>query len=396
VRLLDWFHALRYWRLKPVRAILSGLGIVCGIAGLVIAVAIGQGLQQRLDQAMRLLGSGMLIVRDTTTNGASPMLTADRVDKLRTLLGPYSRGIAPVVFRHQDAGVAGRNAQVRLIGTDARYGRVFPLALQQGRLLTALDTRSAQRVCVIGAGIAHKLFNNRNILNRNLRIGDDLCRVVGWLKPNPISAAGLSGDYQLPDIDNVVYLPYTAMSSAEIGLSEAAIRLADDSHLMAAESVIRRSLIGGRQQGGVEIILPVKLMEQRHHMQRLMQRAVFAIAVILLLVGGIGIMNVMLMGVNSRSSEIGLRRSLGATRRDIVHQFLTEALVLAVAAGLGGIIGGALLTGLVGSLTAWQVTFNQQAALIGLLVSLLAGVMFGTYPAYKAAGISPVRALRAN
>ncbi|MFA5630903.1 MAG: ABC transporter permease [Porticoccaceae bacterium] len=381
------------WRKHRLQALLSTLGIIAGISGLVLVIALAEGAREEMDNTLTKLGSGTLIVK-STEDGASPLHGA-RAESLTRLLGSHLHLLAPI--KTLTTPVSNDEIlidAVRVTGTTRDYREIFSLQLHQGRFLVDLDLERRQRVCVLGWELGRSLFPRREVLGSELRIGSEWYLVVGWLKPGAVDLTTLKS-LGLSHYDQSVYVPVTTLveTSLRVPLSELALRFRDERQLGDALDLVRRTIEHDSAQGVVEYLMPVELLKQRQRVQGIFQYLLLGIAGLMLVVGGIGVMNIMLVNVANRRAEIGLRRAVGATRTDILAQFLTESLVVTLVGGACGVVAGFALILIAQWWSNWPMVFSPRAALIGFSVSLLIGVAFGTYPALQAVKITPVRAL---
>ncbi|HLS97751.1 MAG: ABC transporter permease [Porticoccaceae bacterium] len=387
--------ALQLWRKRRLQALLSTLGIAAGVAGLVLAAALGEGARREMEAALGGLGAGTLVVRHRSDAGGEPLTTVHQRRIVR-LLGRELEGLAPLTASTLPVrGADARLDAVRVLATDRHYAALVPLPLRAGRFLADRDVAAGERVCVLGWELGRRLFPRGQVVGEPLSIAGEWFRVVGWLQPGALRLPGL-GTLGLGGADQSLYVPLGALGYPGDGeLDELLVRLHRGEALQPAMAAVRRVLAAGPGGKGVaaELIVPVEVLRQKHRLQRLFRSALLGVAGLMLAVGGIGIMNVMMVSVSARRAEIGLRRAVGATRRHILVQFLTESLVIAVAGGLAGIALGWGLALAVDLASPWTLAFSPGAALLGFAVSALAGVLFGTYPALRAAALSPVAAL---
>ena len=284
-----------------------------------------------------------------------------------------------------------------MIATNPHYAELANLSPRAGRFIADRDLAGVERVCVLGGALGRRLFPRGQVLGQPLRIDGQWFRGVGWLQAGP-GLPGL-GTLGLGGADQRLYVPLGTLTAPGDGaLDELLIRLARPDALGVATAVIRRVMTTGPAGVAgagvpVELIVPVEVMRQKHRLQALFRSALLGVAGLMLAVGGIGIMNVMMVSVAARRAEIGLRRAVGATRRHILIQFVTEAVVIAVAGGIAGVALGWALALVIDLASPWALVFSPLAALVGFAVSALAGVLFGTYPALGAASVSPIDAL---
>lgn len=383
--------AFKLWRTRRMQAVLSMLGVVAGVSGLVVVIAVGEGANRELETALGTLGAGSVIVR-TDKGGELP---AHRQEAARRLLAPLLKQHSAATIQRARAATDTRQIDnVKLIGTDSHYDSLYKLRLHAGRFLSAYDLRSRQAVCVLGWELGRELFPRGQVVGQEVRFGNDWCRVVGWLADNSYRMPQLEG-LGVSDVDRVLYLPITTLTGQrdDYPIDELTLQFRDEGHMSAGLDALKRILTLNTDPSVIEFIVPIELLRQKQKLQQLFQYLLLGVAFVLLVVGGTGIMNTMLLNVISRRPEIGLRRALGATRSDIILQFVTESLVVAVAGGVCGVVLGFVVATAVNWFTDWSMLYNSAGAFIGFTVSVVIGVAFGSYPAMQAAAVSPVRSL---
>ncbi|HDH17169.1 MAG TPA: ABC transporter permease [Gammaproteobacteria bacterium] len=388
--------AIYMWRIKRLQALLSIVSIAIGVAGFVVVVAMGQGAREEFSRAVGVLGTGTVIINSTAADD-SPQLNSEMIFNLKRLMGHELSAMAPVLHEYRTAYLNRKQQRVRLVGTGTSYREVFSLSMASGRFLAPYDLHRRQRVAVLGHDIALDLFSSTQVTGRMLRLGHEWFTVIGVLANSKFPMMKLSS-FQTPDTSRAIYVPMTVMSSGAVDdqvFSQLLLRFADDQRIPAATPLLHRIFGASRfKQQKLELIIPYELLIKKKQFQNLLELFLLGISTIILAVGVTGVLNVMLVSVNTRRSEIGLRRAVGATRNDILQQFMVEGVLLAV---IGGSIGLFVGWGLGSVVTSWfelPVVFDIQTILIGFSVALLAGVLSAIYPAIKAANLHPVEALR--
>ncbi len=387
--------ASKMWRHHRLQGLLSLLGVVAGVSGLVIAVAIGQGARQELDKAIGLLGAGTMMVRNVSDDGSSPGIELRRAKAVERLLDGQLRDFAPVIAQQHDAIAGDRYVEnVKVVGTDRSYESVYKFKLAQGRFVTWYDIEHRERVCVLGWELGRELFPRGHPLGQRVRIGEQWYAVVGWLESSSRPLIDIKG-FELPDVDRVIYVPYSTIASANssMPLDELVLNFTDEADMVKASGAVQRILEYGVDNPAFEYVMPIELLRQKFRMQSIIRYLLTGITIVLLAVGGIGIMNVMLVNVVRRRPEIGLRRAVGAQKRDIIAQFVTESTLVSLAGGAVGVLTGALIAQLVSFSLSWPVSFGPGAAALGLFVSIFLGISFGSYPALQAASVAPIKTL---
>ena len=388
-------EALGRYRLRTA---LSTLGIVLGVAAVIAMFSVGEGAREDVLRQVEQLGLNNVIVRNQGF-GADSELRLQDARLLRDLL-PGVTSVSPLVERFVTAsGLIGTH-RTALVGVAPEYGTVLDLEVTSGRFLAPLDERARAPVCVLGAQLGRVLFGYRDPVGEVVRLDRIWCEVVGVLARRAID--GRAGRIATArDLDNVVFasiagvLPVSPAIDPTQRIDEIWIRVTDDDDVAPVAASVERALNlanGGAQV--LDIVVPRDLLSQRIRTQRTFNVVVGSVAVLSLLVGGIGIMNIMLTSVLERTREIGLRRVVGATRRTIVVQFLTESLIMTTAGGGIGIAAGIATSYAITAYAAWSTSVSFLAVALGFGVSAVVGLVFGIYPASQAAQLQPVDAVR--
>ena len=387
-------------RRNALRSVLTLLGIVIGVGAVIAMVTIGTGASQKVQENLAKLGSNMLIVRagqstfgPGSNNDARAFEERD-VAALKTNLSGV-RGVAPSAQRNAKVVYGALNYGTTITGTTSDYFIVQDWTLREGRVFTEGEERSGTTVCVIGSTIVTELFGSIDPLGQRLRIGNFACEVIGLLDSKGQSAFG-------SDQDSVVLLPLrtyhrrlagnTRISSINISVTEAADiqRVQRD-----AEDVLReRRRVAPGEDDNFTVRDMTQIANTMAATTSVLTGLLGAVAAVSLLVGGIGIMNIMLVSVTERTREIGIRLAIGALERQVLTQFLVESIVLAL---FGGIIGIAAGLGIAAAAAViMEVPFSADPRIIALafVVSAVIGVVFGYFPARRAARLDPIEALR--
>ena len=390
-----------------LRSALTTLGIIFGVAGLVAMMSIAEGARREVVEQVRLLGVNNIRVNHLELTGdlreeaslkGSDGLSESDVQLLRGSLPNLSR-VAPVRFVHEAVFARNREATGRIVATNADYGPMTDFHAVRGRFLSALDLLEGKRVAVLGDAAKRELFGFRNPLGQKIRIGDYWFTVVGLMESKTMRE-GRTAVIEMRDLNTDIYVPITAAgarfpSERGSGIHEIVIQVARSEQVLATSQIVDRIL--RKAHHGVddyEIVVASQLLSQAQATQRVFNVVMGSIAAISLLVGGIGIMNIMLTTVTERTKEIGVRRALGATQAAVMQQFLVETVLISAAGGLTGILVGAVMARGISAFAGWDAPVSVQSAVIAFLVSTLIGVAFGLYPARRAAMMSPISALR--
>jgi putative ABC transport system permease protein len=399
--------AMRALAVNKLRSALTMLGIIIGVAAVIVMIAVGSGAQARVEEQIRSLGSNLLLILSgTTTSGGVRMgfgsnLTISEDDAAaitreipQTMAAPALRGTAQIVWGNQ-------NWSTVIFGVTPEYLEVRQWGLAAGNAFDASDMAGATKVCLIGQTVARQLFGGGDPLGQQIRIRRVPFTVVGVLETKGQSMMGA-------DQDDLVLMPISTARKRVLGASSLAkqrsvgtiwvkVREGDDMKL-AEEQV--RSLLRQRHrlQAGQDDDFSLRNLEEvaatQEASSRVLALLLAAVASVSLVVGGIGIMNIMLVSVTERTREIGLRMAVGARTRDILGQFLVEAVTLSLIGGLAGVALGMVAAFGVAQLAGWRIVLAPEAVLLAVAFAFVIGVFFGFYPARKAARLNPVEALR--
>jgi putative ABC transport system permease protein len=385
-----------------LRSLLTSLGIIIGVSAVIVMVGVGEGSQKRIAQEIRALGDNMLIVfpsfsrRGGVSRGAGSFnrLTMDDVDAIREEATEIKH-VSAVVFSGAQVIGNGNNWSTSIQGVDPEYQFIRLWKMKTGQYFTEKDKRSLRKVAVLGATVAENLFGSMDPVGQKIRIRNTPFKVIGVLEKKGQDARG-------QDQDDVVFAPSTTVlyrlkGDRYINMINASALSIDK--IPAAQAELTRIL---RQQHKIEIgeeddfnvANQTAITEMASETSRIMTKLLGAVAAVSLIVGGIGIMNIMLVSVTERTREIGIRMSVGARGSDVLIQFLLEAVVLSLS---GGIIGILLSAGIALILNTWTDIYTVLQPIIVFLsfsFSGAVGVFFGFYPARKAANLNPIDALR--
>ncbi len=382
-----------------LRTSLSVLGVVLGVAAVIAMMSVSQGARREALNHVEALGLDNLVARNRGTAPTFTGLTAGDAQRLADLV-PLTRTASPLIERYLRLSRADKSEMARVLGVRASYGTILRLRLERGRFLSPTDEQSAAQVCVLGSAVARRLFGYHDPIGDSVRVGTEYYQVVGVLREVGIDPRA-PNTLAWRDINAVAMVPLPLLSGRSIEVApmqtadEIWLQVEDGARVGDLAKVFEHSLVrlhGGRRD--FDLVVPRELLAQRYRTQRTFSVVVGSVAALALLVGGIGIMNIMLTSVVERTHEIGIRRTVGATRRDVTLQFLIEALLMTVSGGALGIVLGAVVSWGITAYAGWATTVSPLAVTLAFVVSFLVGVTFGLYPAIKAANLEPVDAVR--
>lgn len=372
---------------NKLRSLLTMLGIIIGVTAVIALVSLGQGATKNVEEQIQSLGTNLLTV-NIFGRGSSSTLSYENAVSLREIEG--AQYVAPVKSQNAAVKYGNTSEQFSVLGTNADYLLVRDYRLAGGRFLAQLDLDFNQKVAVIGSETSAGLFGNSNPIGEYVLINGTRYKVVGLLEEKGSSASGAN--------DDVVLIPLTSAERLfqSIGVGTVYVQAASaeviDSVVPALEKELSSMFRGNTNS--YRVFNQAEMLETVSSVSAMMSLALGGIAGISLLVGGIGIMNIMLVSVTERTREIGIRKAIGAKKRDILTQFLIESIVLS---GLGGLLGVALGIGiatLASNLFGMSIVLSSQIVGIAFSFSVIIGILFGMFPANKAASLKPIEALR--
>jgi len=398
-------YAARSLWLHRMRAILSTLGVVCGVISFVAMISIGEGAKRETLGQIEQLGLKNVLIRAMVLTAeqernarsrGSPGLKFSDAERLKAVSAEVHEVAAVRELKVTTLALT-REFAPQVLAVTPNFIKVQRLEIDRGRFISEADTWQRNLVCVLGYGVSNAL-GEAGRPGGVLRIEDGLCRVVGVLQRFERKSAR-NAAISVRDYDNTVMLPLGAGAmpgqGAEGSVDELIAEVSAPEKVLQTVPVIRRVFeLTHRGLDDYRLVVPQELLKQANQTQTTFNIVLGSIAAISLLVGGIGIMNIMLASVSERTREIGIRRAVGATREHIVVQFLTEAVILTSAGGIIGVVLGLAGVSLVSAFAGWQVAVTAWALLLPLAMSVLAGVFFGLYPAVQAATMDPIDALR--
>lgn len=428
-----WFKvielSIRNLLLNKLRSLLTMLGTILGVSSVIAMLAIGEGSKRHAVEQIRQLGASNVIIRsvkpgqddeeEPAENGSSQTQTSRVIeyglrykdfDLLKATLPTVKRAVPSALVRRNAQHGRHRIANARILGTTPNFRKVKRLVTRRGRFLGDLDLTNIANVAVLGAGAAERLFGYEDPIGKSVLLGTGAYQVVGVMDTQD-SGSAIPGAIGHQDFNNDIYVPLSAARSRfgelqviissgsrdyeRTQLSEITLTVHDETLVAQTAAMARKLLQHNHPRGDdFEIQVPLELLRQAEREKRIWNLVLGSIAGISLLVGGIGIMNIMLATVSERTREIGVRRALGATRPHIIVQFLVESTVLSASGGLMGIFLGIAIPIVVTSTSEIQTALSWWAVLMAFGFSVVIGMVFGVYPARRAALMDPIEALR--
>jgi putative ABC transport system permease protein len=409
--------------LHKLRSSLTMLGIIFGVCSVIAMLAIGEGASYEAQEAIKKLGSNNILLRSVKppeqakqqgfgTRGIQLKYGLSYQDGARiqsTIPGVVR--VLPMRIIRENVRFEKNEVPCQVLGTLPFYAEVSGASVLRGRFLTTIDEEHDENVCVITTGLARRLFPTQDPLEHTVRIDAFYYRVVGVIQErSQPEQRTQTGKMEGQPLDNNVYIPLgtarnrfgevlfrrTAGSfeAEEVQLHQVTVQMRDLESVESADPQIKALLNRFHDQNDYEVIVPLQLLRQAEQTKRIFNIVLGSIAAISLLVGGIGIMNIMLATVTERTREIGVRRALGAKRSDITLQFLVETVVLSIGGGLIGVSLGVIVPFLVSHLTTMKTIVTLWSVLLAFFISGAIGIIFGLYPAKAAARLDPIEALR--
>jgi putative ABC transport system permease protein len=395
--------AISALRRNKTRALLTMLGIIIGVGSVITMLAIGQGSKKSIQDQVSSMGSNMLFIMPggqfrggvQLGNTSSKSLTIEDMDAIRanstaiTKISPEVRSSGQVIYGN-------KNAPTTLYGTNAEYMDIRKISIKSGRIFTNAEIRSAAKVCLVGKSVIKNVFGeNFDPTGLEIRFNSIPMKIIGVLAEKGQSTFG-------QDQDDLMIAPYTTVQKRILAITYVqSIYLSAESEAKSTlaqteiETILRaKHKIKDGEENDFDVRSQAELISTLSSISNILTILLGAIASISLLVGGIGIMNIMYVSVTERTREIGLRMSIGGRSFDIMMQFLTESILLSVIGGLIGILLGIGASAGISTIMNWPVVVMPAAVILAFAVCTIIGIFFGWYPARKAANLDPIDALR--
>jgi putative ABC transport system permease protein len=395
-------------RAHRMRSLLTTLGILIGIAAVMLTVGLGLGAQATITAQINSLGSNLLVITpgSTTSGGvragagsASTLTPGDAAALADKTVAPDIAGVAPVVQRATSLTAGGANWTTAVVGTTPDFLPVRARTIGTGRFITNDDVAGQAAVVVLGSTTAQNLFGDAEPIGRTVTAGSAPLTVIGVLAPAGASLGGNQDDTAIVPLTTAAdrIIGGTALTSVQnIFLAATSQDTLSAAYQEANQTLLVRHHITDPANADFTIASQQSILDTASAITGTITVLLAGIAAISLLVGGIGVMNIMLVSVTERTSEIGLRKALGASPKAIRRQFLVEASVLGSVGGVAGIVLGLVASAVLSSALGQQVVFSWSATLLAVVVSVGIGLAFGVYPAGRAAKLAPIDALRSE
>ncbi len=396
-------------RVHRLRSILTMLGIIFGVSAVIAMLSIGEGAKKEALAKYETLGVNNIIVRDKD-------LSDKELDEVRA---KFSQGlnlkdaqailkivpsidfVAPQAEIEVEAKFEDKSSKSTLVGVTRDFQSILNYQTESGTFLKANHHMQAMRVCILGYETAKTLFPIQDAVGQRVKLDDQWFEVIGVMESKSLFTETV-GELAARNLNQDIYVPLSALlrrfskeESLASELDQITIKIRESSDLMASAGIIRRILDRRHHDNeDFDIVIPYELLKQEERERQIYNMVLGSIAAISLLVGGIGIMNIMLATILERTREIGIRRALGARRKEILYQFLFEAVGLSLAGGIIGIFLGVSMALLINGIADFQTSITPFSIFISFFVSGAVGIIFGTFPAKRAAEIDPIEALR--
>ncbi len=392
-----------------LRSILTMLGIIFGVGAVIAMLSIGEGAKKEALEKFKVLGVNNIIVREKE-------LTSKELEEIRA---KFSRGlslkdaesikkivptvelVAPQSEIETEAIYEDNSAKITLIGVTDNFKAILNYSPKLGSFLTEDHHNKELRVCVLGADVANTLFPVEDPINKKVKIGDQWFEVIGTMGSKTLFTETI-GELAARNLNMDIYIPLSAMlrrftkkEPLASQIDQLTIKVGESEELVATSEIVKRIITRRHfRNNDFDIVIPYELLKQEEKERQIYNMVLSSIAAISLLIGGIGIMNIMLATVLERTREIGIRRAVGAKQKDIMSQFLIESVGLSLVGGVVGIIAGIVMSYIVSSIAEFSTIITFFSVVLSFSIAASIGIVFGTFPARSAARVDPINALR--
>ena len=393
--------ALRALRANKFRAFLTTLGIIIGVAAVISLVSITQGAKNTIENQLTALGGNSLIInsgkrtrsgKKTLAGGVKPLTQydADSVRQIKTV-----KYVSEIVDSTSNVSANGKSWFTTIVGTSPDFIFINDWFTEKGTFYNYNDIKKSELVCVIGKTVSNTLFNNSNPIGQNIRISNNTYSVIGVMSQIGQTPSG-------KDQDDLILIPFTTVQNRLLGtkkLDNISLAVHSPDEIEATQSQISKILRKNHEikdESGDDFYIKTQTGQINRILgiSKILTILLGSIASISLIVGGIGIMNIMLVSVGERTREIGIRMAVGAKQNHILNQFLIESIVLSLIGGVIGILLGSSISKIASVITGWPTEISIFSIVISFVFAALVGIFFGIYPAKKASNLNPIEALR--
>ena len=392
--------AMRAMAANPLRSLLTMLGVIIGVGSVIAMIAIGQGARQATTQQVQALGSNLL----TVFAGVARTAGVARLDPVQTLTledaeairkgVPQVVGVSPEFSRQAQVVFRSENTNTRVVGVTPDYPSVRNFRPGLGEFFTSNDMRARAKVALVGQSVVNRLFPDTDPIGQQIKIRGITFTVIGVMEEK--------GATSFLDRDDIVLVPLTTAQRRLFGVRHVGsiqVQVSSEEEMVAAQEAVTQVLrtrhrLNPSQEDDFTIRSQADILQVLTGVAQTMTVLLGGIAAVSLIVGGIGIMNIMLVSVTERTREIGIRKAVGARRRDVLLQFLVESVALSVTGGVIGVGLGVVGSRLINQFAGWATLVSVQAIALAFSFAVIVGVFFGLYPAQRAARLDPIEALR--
>ena len=397
--------ALSSLKANLLRSLLTMLGVMIGVGSIITMLSIGKGAKEQSLERMRSMGANLLFVRPGAQRrgmihfggGSRRTLKYEDAKVLANGNTPYIEAVAPESSGNAQVKYQNKNTNTRITGTTSNYPDIRNTPVDKGSFFTDEDVLFRRRVCVLGPTVVENLTgdaSNDNIIGENIRINKVIFRVIGIVKTK--------GDMGWRNPDDGIYIPITTAQKRlfgvdhidSISIQASSQKVMDNVEEVTEKALRRQHKLSANKESDFNIRNSAEWMEAMEETNKTFSWLLGGTAFVSLLVGGIGIMNIMLVSVTERTREIGLRKALGAKRRDILLQFLIESVALSLVGGAIGITLGIVGSRVISSSAGWNTIVSPESIVLASFFAAAVGISFGVFPARKAARLNPIEALR--